>query len=465
MNDGLVNALANVLGSIGRGALSTSALTAAKAKLLHAIGVSLVGSGLAPARAAWSAVATDGSGNCFVFGRSSGLGAPDAAFVNGTTGHCSLLEDCGPGGLREGSHPGPCILPAALAAAGSGGVDGWRFLSALLVGYEAVSRIGRAAPPSIVQRRFRPLAMMGPFGAAAAAATLAGADDRQLAAALAVAANMAGGTTQAIFEGSMESYFQAGIAARNGLLAARLGMSGAVTAQAALEGAFGFFQAFGGAAADAQAMLEPSDHCGIELVGLKRFASCVQNQNTVALLIDGLDAPLAPERIERIRIERSATGTNGLNSPGVSRSQPFDNMLSAQMSARFTAAAAVLRRPVDDPRYFQNCFGDPEVVSLSERIDLEPCDDDRLVVTVSLRDGPDLRLDGSGQSVLFPEYAEVRERFLTRARPVLGEQAAVTARLIDRLEHLEDVRELLASLRLPDAAQPGPAIAASNCTA
>lgn len=464
MQDGLVNGLAQVLGSIGRGALSPAALAAAKAKVLHALGVSLVSSALAPGRAAWAAVA-DVEGDCLVFGRSRGLSAPDAAFVNGTIGHSSLLEDCGPGGLREGSHPGPCILPAALAAAQAGGVDGWRFLAALVVGYEAVSRIGRSAPPSIVQRRFRPLAVMGPFGAAAAAATLAGADDRQLAAALAVAANLAGGTTQAIFEGSMESYFQAGIAARNGLLAARIGMAGATTAQAALEGEFGFFQVFGGAPADAGAMLAPADRCGIELVGLKRFASCVQNQNTVALLVDGLEAPLSPDRIERIRIERSASGTNGLNSPGVSRSGPFDNMLSAQMSARFTAAAAVLGLPVDDPRFYQDSFADPRVARLTERIDLVPCEDDRLVVTVTLRDGPAITLDGTGKSVLFPDYAEVRARFLARAQPLLGDQAAVAARLVDRLERLEDVRELLEVLRVQPDRQASPAAATSDCAA
>jgi len=445
MKEGLVYGLGRVLGDISRTSLAPSVPRAAKAKVLHAGGVSLASSRLAPALAAWQAV-NDSRGESFVFGQSRRSSAPDAAFVNGAMGHSSLLEDCGPGGLREGSHPGTYIVPAALATAESERVDGRRFLIGLVIGYEAVSRIGRAAPPTIVQRRFRPLGVMGPFGAAAAAATVMGADDRQLAGALAIAANLAGGTTQGIFEGTMEPYFQAGLAARNGMLAARLGWSGAVTAARALEGDFGFFQTYGGEPADEQALLAPSKHFGIEAVGTKRFAACLQNQNTVALLVDQPSEPLDPDTVERVTITRPLSGTNGLNSPGVSRSRPFDNMLSAQMSARFTAAAALMRLPVDDPVFFQQSFGDPRIARLTDRIDLVQSDEDRVTIDILLRDGKTIRLDGGHRNVLFPDYGAVRAMFLKRTEPILGTKAEVAARLIDELEILTDIRELVTVL-------------------
>ena len=442
MTEGLVFALGRALGDISRTSLAPSVLRAAKARLLHAVGVSLASSRLAPALVAWQAV-NDSTGESFVFGQSRRISAPDAAFVNGATGHSSLLEDCGPGGLREGSHPGTYIIPAALATAESERVDGRRFLVGLVVGYEAVSRIGRAAPPTIVQRRFRPLGVMGPFGAAAAAATVMGADDRQLAAALAIAANLSAGTTQGIFEGSMEPYFQAGLAARNGMLAARLGCSGAATAARALEGDFGFFQTYAGEPANEQALLAPAKHYGIESVGTKRFAACLQNQNTVALLVDQLSEPLDPDTVERVTITRPLSGTNGLNSPGVSRSRPFDNMLSAQMSARFTAAAALMRLPVDDPMFFQQSFGDPRIAGLTERIDLVQSEQDRVTIDIVLRDGRAVRLDGGDQNVLFPDYGMVRSTFLQRTEPILGTNAEVAASLIDALEVVTDIRELV----------------------
>ena len=73
-----------------------------------------------------------------------------------------------------------------------------------------------------------------------------------------------------------------------------------------------------------------------------------------------------------VRTVRPEAGTNGLNSPGVSRSRPFANMLSAQMSARFTAAAALLGHPVDDPRFFASHHADPGIVALTFCDDVGP---------------------------------------------------------------------------------------------
>jgi 2-methylcitrate dehydratase PrpD len=446
MNQGLSARLGMVLGDLGRRDIAPAALAAAKSRIFHACGVSLASSRLAPALAAWASV-QDGSGEGFVFGQSRRIAPADAAFVNGVIGHSSLLEDCGPGGLREGSHPGTYIIPAALAAAQAQRADGRRFLAGLVVGYEAVSRIGAAAPAAIVSRRFRPLGVMGPFGAAAGAATVLGADDRQLAAALAIAANLSAGTTQGIFEGSMEPYFQAGLAARNGIFAARLGLSGATTASQAFEGSFGFFQTYAGEAADGLAMLAPSARCGIEQVGTKRFAACLQNQHTLALIVDGIAEPLAQEAIERVTVTRPESGTHGLNSPGVSRSAPPDNMLSAQMSARFTVAAALMGLPVDDPMFFQRSFGDPKIAALTQRIDLVPAKDDRVTVSVLLRSGQTVHLENAGLKVLFPDAAAVRAKFLKRAEPVIGRKAEDAAALIDDLENLGDIRALTEALR------------------
>lgn len=439
--EGLGVQLGRVLGEMGRRPLAEQTLTAAKAKLLHACGVSLVSSQLASAQAAWNAVG-DGRGDCFVFGQSRRISAGDAAFVNGVIGHSSLLEDCGPGGLRQGSHPGTYIIPAAFAAAQSKGASGRQFLAALVVGYETVSRIGAAAPLSIVARKFRPLGVMGPLGASMAAAVIGEADDRQLTDTLAIAINMSSGTTQGIFEGSMEPYFQAGMGARNGLFAARLGLAGAKTARDALEGEFGFFQTYGGEACNAEILLNRSTKPGIEQVGIKHYAACLQNQNTVALIVDAFEHPVEPETIERVTITRSATGTNGLNSPGVSRHGPFDNMLSAQMSARFTAAAALMGLPADDPMFYERSFADPRIEALTQRIDLVPAPGDDVEVVVKLRSRQSIRIHSGGRNILFPDYGNVRAKFVQRATPHLGVKAEKVAALVDKLEILDDIRAL-----------------------
>lgn len=443
--EGWTLVLSRLLTGMAQAPLPESATRAAKTRLLHATGVSLANSHLPAAETAWAAMGHR-SGPCLVFGRTRRLGAEDAAFVNGAVGHGSLLEDCGPGGLREGSHPGTFILPAALAVAQETGASGARLLEAIVIGYEAVSRIGAAGPTSVVERRFRPLGIMGAFGSAAATASLMGADAAQMAAALSIAANLAGGTTQGIFEGSMEPYFQAAFAARNGILAARLGMVGAVPSRQALEGEYGFFRTYGGAPGDLDALRAPRSRHGIEGVGMKRFAACLQNQATIAAIVDGLSEPLPAERIDRVTIRRPATGSHGLNSPGVSRARPFDNMLAAQMSARFTAAAALLGLPVDDPGFFDRAHADPTIVALTDRIHLEPVAQG-VAVEVVLTDGQRLIFDRVDPDLLMPGDDQVAAAFLRRAAPVLGVSGAEAALArIDRLDEDADLDALTLAL-------------------
>lgn len=453
MDSGLTAQLARRVGAIARGDITDAAIEAARSRLYHALGVSLRSSSLPAAAVAWEAVQPS-AGPCTVIARRHGVSADDAAFVNGVIGHSSLQEDCGPGGLRDGSHPGTYVIPAAMAAAERAGATGRQFLLALIAGYEAVGRIGLVAPPEIVSRRFRPLSVMGPFGAAAAAAAVEGSTDDQIAAALDVAATMAGGTTQGIFDGTMEPYAQAGIAARNGLLAARLGRAGTHTSRASLEGEFGFFQTFGGLVPSAGDLGERSDDYAITGLGTKPFAACLQNQLTIGLIVAGVPGGLPAERVEGVTVRRPHKGTNGLDSPGVSRKPPFANMLSAQMSARFTAAAAVLGQAVDDPAYYHSAFADEDVVAVAERVELVPADDDSVTVEIRLAGGAPIVLtheNGLGEW-LFPSAAEIRARFLLRAEPVLGGESARVAELVDKLEDLADLRELTVSLRLPGSA-------------
>jgi 2-methylcitrate dehydratase PrpD len=438
--------LARELGSrlhvIVAGDLPPNAIASAKLRLLHALRVSIASRHSPAVEVAHAAFmpATDG---CLVLGRPGLLPGPDAAFVNGIAGHSSLQEDAGPGGLRDGSHPGTYVVPAALAAAEMSGESGRSLLLGLTAGYEAVGLIGEVAPPEIVKRRFRPVGVMGPIGAAAAAVGVWHGDAHAVEAAVAIGANMSAGFTQGILEGTMEPYIHAGAAARNGLLAARLALAGATTAAEAFEGPYGFFTTFGGT--DGGELVEGTE-LAVTRVGTKRFAACLQNQETVALIVDTAPRHLDPAAVRRLVVRRPAMGTNGLNSPGVSGAPPFPNMLTAQMSARFTAAAALLGRPVDDPAFFARSFADPDVEAVARRTELEPTDGGVSVV-VELDDGSRLVLDADMSDVLQVETRHVRDRFREHAGRYLGETRAADAlALVDELEDVADIGELTALL-------------------
>ena len=240
----------------------------------------------------------------------------------------------------------------------------------------------------------------------------------------------------------MEPYFQAGFSAANGVTAARLALAGIVTTTEALEGDFGFFETYGGEAGNETLLLEKRDRPGILSVYTKQYAACLQNQQTIALIVEGLGRPVQASEFEKIVICRPEGGTNGLNSPGVSRSAPFNNPLSAQMSARFTSAAALLGRPVHDPWFFQRHFNDPEVIGLTDRIELVPSKDDSVTVSLTLKDGTKIRLDADKSGRLFPSDDAIRSSFLQRADSMIGHRAETAAKLIDKLDQLKTIRPL-----------------------
>jgi 2-methylcitrate dehydratase PrpD len=243
----------------------------------------------------------------------------------------------------------------------------------------------------------------------------------------------------------MEAFFQAGYAARNGLLAAQLGLAGAHTAAFALEGPFGLFHTYGGEHGDLDALVAPRDQLGICGVGVKRFAACLQNQQTMALIVDGLGKPLPAENIRHVKITRPASGTNGLNSPGVSRSGPIDSRLSAQMSARFTAAAALLGLPVHDPWFFEAHHGDAALRDLADRIVLVEASDDSVSVAFTCHDGTDHLFDAMDQNLLFPDFDAVKTRFLNTNH---FSDAVDLSRIItdvQNLEHLPDVSIMISA--------------------
>jgi 2-methylcitrate dehydratase PrpD len=458
--EGWVNELAAVIASTGNASLPRRVLQAAAQRLLHALGVGLLSTRLPAPAAALLALETE-TGMATVLGSAATRSPGAAAFVNAVAAHTSLQEDCGPGGFREGSHPGVYIVPAAVAAAESVGAPGDRLLRGVIAGYEAASRVGAAVPHGLASRRFRPVGVVGPIGAATAAAVVLEADAEQLAAALAIAANTAAGFGQGFVSGSMEPYFHAGYSARNGLLAAQLALAGASAAPDALEGEHGFFVIYGGEPGIRNELVAQHPELAIERLGSKKYAVCLQNQESLELATE-LASIVASRPIRAVVLTRPATSENGTASPGVGSPPPYVTMLQRQMSARFTTAAALLGRDVADPYYFASF--DERAARLAENLELRSTTEDQIVITATLDTGEEVTVKGRRPEILDPGFDEARRLFLSRAGRVLGEAPALRAmRMIESLPELVEIRELTRLLRATPStvqtSQPHPDLA------
>ena len=93
-----------------------------------------------------------------------------AALANGSASHSLELDDV----INEASlHPAVVIFPTVFAVGEKYGKTGQEIIEASVAGYEVMGRLGKALHPSNVYARgFHPTAVVGAFGAVAAASKL-----------------------------------------------------------------------------------------------------------------------------------------------------------------------------------------------------------------------------------------------------------------------------------------------------
>ena len=163
----------------------------------------------------------------------------EAAFVNGGLGNIYEMDDVHRTAIL---HPGPVTVPAALSAAEAMGAEGAALLDALVRGYEAVIRLGAAVGPGHYAL-WHNTATCGPFGSAAAVASLLGLDEDATVWALGNAGTQASGPWRCRHEAVMTKQLHTARAAQAGYAAAALAGLGFTGPEFILEGEQGFFAA------------------------------------------------------------------------------------------------------------------------------------------------------------------------------------------------------------------------------
>jgi 2-methylcitrate dehydratase PrpD len=161
------------------------------------------------------------------------------AFAWGGLGNVLEMDDVDKRALL---HPGPSIIPAALAVA-TADTSITDLLTAMVRGYEATIRLGRAVGAGHYAL-FHSTGTCGAIGAAAAAASLKGLNITQTAHALALAISQSAGLWHTRHDAeSMAKQLHTAAAARDGVQAALLAEAGFLGPLRILEGEQGFFQA------------------------------------------------------------------------------------------------------------------------------------------------------------------------------------------------------------------------------
>jgi len=418
--------------------------------------VTLAGAAEPASRIVQRVVEQDGRGPCRVLGTSQCASAANAALANGTAAHALDYDDmC----FVSLAHPSAPLVAAALAAAEVAGSSGRALLDAYVVGFELEGRLGRVMNPRHYQRGWHCTSTLGTIGAAATAARLLRLDATAAGHALAIAASEASGLKENF--GTMVKPLHAGLAARNGVLAALLAQAGMTASGAAIEGPQGFLKAMDGeqasldsATGDLGSRWEIVD-TGITV---KLYPSCAGTHPTLDALLDlkGREGFRA-EDIEAVDI-----GVDPIVPTILLYERPSSG-LEGKFSMPFCAAAAVVNGRVGIDTFEPLQLGDPEILALQERITMrvDPTLDTtapsltQARVTVRLRDGRVLNASANGARG-YPEKPasddELAAKFMSCATQTLSVPTATAVLAALRaVESAEDIRPITTLIQ-PDIA-------------
>jgi 2-methylcitrate dehydratase PrpD len=412
--------------------IDTVALARTRAHTLDSIGVCVAGSQEDVAQIAAATLSDVGvSGTVPVAGTGLRTDMLSAAFLMGTGCHGLELDD----GFRPGAvHPGCVVIPTALAVAATVNPSGQRFLTSIVAGYEVAARIAALIHPKPRWRGFHNTSTVGVFAAATVTAVLKGFDADILENAFGLAASSSSGIRSYAHGGDVKR-IHPGLAARDGILAALLAEKGHQGAPDVLEIPDGFFHAFAGenaAAADADIFAaggQTNSRFAIADCYVKPHACCRHLHPGIDAVLDILtDNDLAPDDVASIDVATyRVAATHGIIG--------WSEMTTAQMSYRFTLAAAIQHRSVILQHFSEAGRRDGAVLRHCDKIRVAA--DDALDATYPERRPARVELrtvDGRSFSVQVDEPLgsatnqltddRLQEKFLGLATPVLGQDAA-----------------------------------------
>ncbi|MCW3991001.1 MAG: MmgE/PrpD family protein [Candidatus Bathyarchaeota archaeon] len=384
---------------------------------------------------------------------------PDAALINGTSGHADDYDDTQLSTAPDRlyglmTHPTVPVLAAALAVGEERGSSGREVLEAFVAGFEVECKLAETIKPAHYWKGFHTTATIGAFGAYAAVGTLFDLDEDALKASLGITASLTSGI-RANF-GTMTKPLHAGMAASNGVIACLLGKEGFTANMSALDGRWGFMEIMAGGSDPEMMMGKMGKPYSIVDPGatFKMYPCGCLGQPSMDTLRDiVIEEDLHEKDVREIRLR---AGPNILEP--LRYTDPVDD-LQAKFSLQFALASILLRRRAGPREYSMEWLMDPAMQSTMRKVKTIPdegiaamgVEKMRSIVEVELTDGRIIRREasdarGTPEKPLKPH--DLEEKFMECAGFVYDEEKSKEAlALIRRLDKLSDVTELTDLLR------------------
>jgi 2-methylcitrate dehydratase PrpD len=438
-----MTAVSNYMSEAANHPLPAAVIEKAKQMILDTFAAMISGSELPPGRFAVNfARAYKGEGVSTVAGSNVVCGPIEAALANGMLAHSDETDDTHP---PSQSHPGCSAVPSALAVGEKFGIDGTRFIRAVVLGYDIGPRVTATLGKLeyMFQSHRSTHALSGTFGSAAAAGCAANLNAKQMRWLLSYTAQQASGLAswQRDTDHIEKAFDFGGMPARNGVTSALLVAAGGTGVDDVLSGTDNFFQAFGPINDPAMLMDKLGARYEITRTNVKKWTV----GSPIQAPLDALDNLLRKyhfdaDQVKEVRV-RVATDEASI----VDNREIPDICLQHMMAVMLVDKTASFKSAHDTAR-----MKDPAILRERAKVQLiKDADLERLmprreaVVEVTLTDGRVVS-DRVGNVRGTMENPMTRDEIIAKARdlmtPVLGVSKCQS--LIDRVFDLETVRNV-----------------------
>ncbi len=305
-------------------------------------------------------------GDCTVIGASKKYPQHYAALANGTFVKPNELDDVE---TTASLHPGAAVWPVILAMGEKYHLDGKKLLTAAVLGYETIIRLGQAINAGEHYKHgFHPSSTCGHFAATVAAGKLLGLNKQQMIDALGISGSQVSGSFRYIVAGSWTKAFHSGWAAHNGILAAQLGQLGFNAPTDIFEGQYGFLESYSHNTHPELVLKDLGKVYHTLRTAIKIHTSCRAEHPPLDVVLGIVrENDLKPEDIQRVDIYMIDHAFKLVVEPEAAKRAP-QNIVEAMHSIYFGAAMAILKRRAFIEEHTEEWIRSPEVAELIKKI-------------------------------------------------------------------------------------------------
>ena len=302
---------------------------------------------------------------CTIIGTNIQTSVLNAVLINSTAGHGFEADDI----HRESIlHPNSIIVPVAINVSEKlKNINGKKFLTAVIAGYEIATRVGSAAGTELLLKGFHPQGTHGTIAATVTAAKLMDLNSDQILNAIGIAGSLGAGL-MAAQEGAMVKRLHSGRAAEAGVLAAELAAKDFTGIPNIIEAEYGgFLSSFSGKNNFSRAILQLGEVWECKNTGIKPYTSVT----SIHAALDCLKAIMDKNQISHDQIKEIKAKIS--HPTYVHCAWPYKkfSVTSAQMNIYYGLAQMALEGELFVDQFNSDKISDPKILNYIKKITAE----------------------------------------------------------------------------------------------